>query len=175
MIPHLPSSLLPPSSLPSGERVVGRDSPLLLFFSSPLMRSTVHESSRPRPGRLASFPASFAHYRSRSSSFPPPSCLLLYSTYMPPTSDPQARLKTPPRRVLFHDRHFVANRRRALPDPQGLRRRVLVTKSGAQGAWQRPRAHALAQCFCSSSTPLDLRCPLCHWVRSHSFPHHSSH
>ncbi|KAL1754158.1 hypothetical protein FB107DRAFT_276088 [Schizophyllum commune] len=51
---------------------------------------------------------------------------------MPPTSDPQARLKTPPRHVLFHDRHFVANRRRALPDPQGLRRRVFVTKSGAQ-------------------------------------------
>ncbi|KAI5828152.1 hypothetical protein K523DRAFT_388997 [Schizophyllum commune Tattone D] len=48
---------------------------------------------------------------------------------MPPTSDPQARLKTPPRRVLFHDRHFVANRRRALPDPQGLRRRPLLSPS----------------------------------------------
>ncbi|KAL1689137.1 hypothetical protein GGG16DRAFT_126733 [Schizophyllum commune] len=38
---------------------------------------------------------------------------------MPPTSDPQARLKTAPGRVLFHVRHFVADSRRALPDPQG--------------------------------------------------------
>ncbi|KAI5827926.1 hypothetical protein K523DRAFT_373987 [Schizophyllum commune Tattone D] len=51
---------------------------------------------------------------------------------MPPTHDPQASLNTAPRRVLFHVRHFVADKRLALPVTQGLRRRVFATKGGSQ-------------------------------------------
>ncbi|KAL1658192.1 hypothetical protein GGF50DRAFT_131853 [Schizophyllum commune] len=53
---------------------------------------------------------------------------------MPPTHDPQASLNTAPRRVLFHVRHFVADKRLALPVTQGLRRRVFATKGGSQAS-----------------------------------------
>ncbi|KAI5896571.1 uncharacterized protein SCHCODRAFT_02664366 [Schizophyllum commune H4-8] len=44
---------------------------------------------------------------------------------MPLTYHPQARPNTAPQRVLFHVRHFVADRRRAVLLVQGLRRRLV--------------------------------------------------